>query len=341
MKINVNEHIKKLRDDDYFMNLIKLRDVVSSACDNYFRKQNSPKVDLYMIASSVSSPMGRSSDSVPIKIKLDKENVNLVDSAQFGMEPLVQKQYEMVYCYLPSFRGEESDERHLTQFYHCEAEMRGNLEKAMKVASGLVKEIVKSVVDGNNAVYKFKKDNFKEASRILEKEFLVISFDEACEILKKEGLTNCVKTKSFGRVMNSKGELAIARIIGKDVLPVWITNFDRGTVPFYQKPDSKNPDKVLNADLIFPSINGGFGGEILGLGQRQDSHDQMLESMKRQVVTNINDYKWYIDLRKDSSYKTTSGFGLGIERILAWLLGISSIADTAIYPVMKGKDNYF
>lgn len=95
---------------------------------------------------------------------------------------------------------------------------------------------------------------------------------------------------------------------------------------------------VLNADLILPKINGGFGGEVLGSGQRQNKASKMIASMRRQDIKNISAYNWYINMRDNPAYKETSGFGLGIERLIAWLLGISSIIDTAIYPLIKGEE---
>jgi asparaginyl-tRNA synthetase len=120
-----------------------------------------------------------------------------------------------------------------------------------------------------------------------------------------------------------------------------VTHYDRDTVPFYQKPDRESKNRVLNADLIFPSINGGFGGEIIGSGQRQDDVGEIKESMFRQKVHNVSHYDWYLNLRRDPSYKTTSGFGMGIERFVAWCLGLSSILDAAIYPVVKNEDLFF
>jgi len=135
-KIN---HISNLLDDPYYANLIKLRNIIEIGCDTYFQSLNAPKVDLFMATKGVSSPMGKGSDSTPIPFMLGEEKVFLVDSSQFGMEPLVQKSFDMVYCYLPSFRGEDSDYRHLNQLNHCEAELQGGYEKCMLVAENLIK----------------------------------------------------------------------------------------------------------------------------------------------------------------------------------------------------------
>lgn len=82
-------------------------------CDRYFQNLKAPKVDLYLISNSVSSPIALGSDSKPVNFRLDKDNYFLADSSQFGMEPLLFNLHEIVYCYLPSFRGEDPDNRHL------------------------------------------------------------------------------------------------------------------------------------------------------------------------------------------------------------------------------------
>ena len=118
-------------------------------------------------------------------------------------------------------------------------------------------------------------------------------------------------------------------------VPLWMYGFDRDTVAFYQKPDSKDPNKTINADLLFPPLTkNGFGGEIIGSSQRQDNAKEMLESLKRQGIS-AAPYHWYIDLRNQPGYRTTSGFGLGVERFIAWSLGYESIQDVALYPRLK------
>ncbi|TAL49165.1 hypothetical protein EPN83_01330 [Patescibacteria group bacterium] len=335
-------HINNLVDSPYYKNLIKLRNLIALACDDYFQDRKALKVDLYMLTKGASSPMGRGSDSKPISLELGKQRLFLVDSAQFGMEPLVQKNFEMVYCYLPSFRGEDSDYRHINQFYHCEAELRGGYTKAIEVATGLVKHLLNKICRGfTEKVFEFENSNFEALREILNKDFPSVTFDETCDLLEKNGYSSLVERYDYGRVITSEGESRVIELVTGNKLPFWITRYDRDVVAFYQKPDPSNPDKVLNADLILPSINGSFGGEVLGLGQRQDNKDSLIESMNRQGIKEIYSYKWYLDLRDRDDYTMTSGFGLGIERLLAWTLGIRSIADVAIYPVLKSQETNY
>lgn len=332
-------HIDNLVDSSYYKDLIVLRNSIEIACDNYFQSLGAPKIDLFMIAKGVSSPMGKGSDSEPVHLKLGEQNVFLVDSAQFGMEPLVQKDFDMVYCYLPSFRGENSDDRHLSQFYHCESELRGDYNHAIDIAEGLIKSLlkeIKTVITKKNL--NFDNNNIDLIDKFVNNKFPRIKFDEVSKILSENGFGETIEDRDYGRVITGKGELKAVELISNNELPIWITDYDRDVVPFYQKPDPNNPNKVFNADLILPSARGSFGGEVLGLGQRQDSKESLLESMKRQGINTPESYGWYMKLRERDDYQKTSGFGMGVERLLAWSLGLRSIVDAAIYPVLKNVE---
>lgn len=335
-------HINNLISNEYYFNLVKLRNEITQLIDNYFYKLEAPKVDLFMLTRSISSPTGKGSDSLPIKIKLGKSNNYLVDSAQFGMEPIVISGFNMVYCYLPSFRGEENDMEHLTQFYHCEAEMKGNYRECMLIAEKLIKFVISGLLQSlNKKKFIFKKNNLNKVKKIINKPFPVITFDELENIFITKGFPQLIKHRKYGRVLTREGELKASELLGQKNIPVWVIKYDRDSVAFYQKPDKKNLNKVLNADLIFPSINGGFGGEIIGLGERQDNSKQLNESMVRQEIRDKKHYSWYLKLRNHEKYLTTSGFGLGIERFLAWILGAKTIKDVCLYPVLKNEKTYY
>ena len=167
------------------------------------------------------------------------------------------------------------------------------------------------------------------------KEFPKITFDEAIDILVKNDKRELVNFTSHGNDISCEGEIELMKIL-KVTTPIWLTDFDRDRVPFYQKPNPKNPNKTINADLLFPPIvENSFGGEVVGSGQRQDNVNEIYESLKRQENISPKPYEWYIDLRKQPNYKTTSGFGLGIERFIAWSLGKDNIRDVILYPRIK------
>jgi len=337
-----NDHYKHLCSSEYYHALIVLRHHIKVVSDYYFGvKQKAKNVDLFMFTSSVSSPMGPGSDSEPVSIKFGKLKTFLVDSSQFGFEPLLLNGLNKVYCYLPSMRGEECDKRHLSQFYHCEMEMKGKLEKLIPIIEGYVKILAETFLLMENIINKISKNPLKTKKHLMEilnvKNFPKITFDEAVDILVENDKKELINFTEHGNDISSDGEIELMRIL-KIKTPLWITNFDRDRVPFYQKPDPGNNKKTINADLIFPPvIKKSFGGEIVGAGQRQDNVREILESLKRQKNISPKPYGWYIDLRKQVGYETTSGFGLGIERFIAWSLGKNDIKDVILYPRIKNN----
>lgn len=332
-------HYLELTRSKYFRALIALRHHIKMSTDYYFGvKRGAKSIDLFMLTPSISSPMGLGSDSESIPITFGKYSLNLVDSSQFGFEPLLLNGIDEVYCYLPSMRGENPDSRHLNQFFHCEAEIQCDIEKLIPIIEEYIKAISETMLAMPQVFKKISVSHEKSTdmlNRVMQTRwFPRMTFDEAVDTLVENGHKKLVKFTPQGRDITSKGEIVLTQLCGYQT-PFWITHFDRDRVPFYQKPDPRDPGKVINADLVFPPIiDGGFGGEIVGCGQRQDNPKEMLESLRRQKISK-NPYEWYINLRKQPSYQTSSGFGLGVERFIAWSLGRDDIKDVIPYPRLK------
>ncbi|PIP68817.1 hypothetical protein COW91_02800 [Candidatus Nomurabacteria bacterium CG22_combo_CG10-13_8_21_14_all_32_8] len=337
-------HYIELTRSGYFRALIPLRYYIKIISDYYFGVVSGAKnIDLFMLTPSISSPMGPGSDSEAIPVKFGKYDSNLVDSSQFGFEPLLLNGIDKVYCYLPSMRGEKPDKRHLNQFFHCEAEIKGDLEQLIPIIEEYIKILAEALILMPNILERISL-NFEKTVAILNKtsvlkKFPEITFDEAANALVESGNKALVNFTEFGRDISSAGEIKLAEIFNFDT-PFWIRNYDRDRVAFYQKPDPKNSNKVINADLIFPPIiRDAFGGEIVGCGQRQDDCQEMIDSLARQNIKS-EPYEWYINLRKLPDYKTTSGFGLGIERFITWSLCRDDIKDVILYPRLKDIETY-
>lgn len=338
------KHYLHLTSKKYYLALLYLRHYIKLVSDYYFGMVVGAKnVDLFMLTPSVSSPIGPGSDSEAIPIKFGKLDSFLVDSSQFGFEPLAINQIEKVYCYLPSMRGENPDKRHLNQFFHCEMEIKGKIDDLRSIIEDYVKVLCETVLSMDN-ILKLISVNSEMTKMILKQtinkdRFEKYTFDEAVEILENNNKKHLVNYTDKGRDISSKGELEIMNILNTNI-PIWVNNYDRDRVPFYQKPSKDNDDRVVNGDLLFPPIEkSGFGGEIVGCGQRQDNPEEMYESLKRQGLSSSS-YEWYINLRKQDNYNTTSGFGLGIERFIAWSLGLGDIKDVIIYPRLKNIITY-
>lgn len=338
-------HYLKLADSNYYFALITLRHYIKVASDYFFGvEQKAKNIDLFMLTSSISSPMGPGSDSKPINIKFGKLKTCLTDSSQFGFEPLLLNKFKKVYCYLPSMRGEDCDARHLSQFFHCELEIRGGLNNLIPIIEKYIKFLCRVILTMDQTIEKIavkpstSKKILKDTINI--KKFPAITFDKAVDLLIKNGFKNLVHTTKHGRDISSQGEIQLMKLL-KIKTPLWITHFDRDRVPFYQKPNPKNKNETINADLLFPPvIKNSFGGEVVGASQRQDNVKEIHESLKRQKHINAEPYEWYINLRRQKNYQTTSGFGMGIERFIAWALGKSDIKDVIPYPRIKNTRSY-
>ena len=337
-------HYLELTRSGYFQALITLRHYIKAVSDHYFGVECGAKnIDLFMLTPSISSPMGSGSDSEAIPIKFGKYDSNLVDSSQFGFEPLLLNGIDKLYCYLPSMRGEKPDKRHLNQFFHCEVEIKGDIEKLIPIIEEYIKILAEALILMPNILERISL-NFGKTTTILNKvsglkKFPEITFDEAVNALVESGNKILVNFTEFGRDISSAGEIKLAEIFSFDT-PFWVRNYDRDRTVFYQKPDPKNPNKVINADIILPPIiKDSFGGEVVGCGQRQDDCHEMMDSLARQNIKS-EPYEWYINLRKLPDYKITSGFGLGIERFITWSLCRDDIKDAILYPRLKDIETY-
>ncbi len=339
-KLNTEKYYLNVACDPYFKFLSILRHHIHAISNSYFSDiVKARHMDLFLMTSSVSSPSGSGSDSESIALTFGGHKTYLTDSSQFGFEPVLIGGIPRAYCYLASMRGEEPDKRHLNQFYHCEYEAQGSYNEVQKVAEGYLRALASLICAMPNliSILSYNNSASMEAAEAVAAvgKFREITFAEAEKLLKEHGYSEDIKENEHGKDITNLGEVHLMKILGGNTL-VWLTQLYRDRVPFYQKPLPSNSDLALTADLLSPQLaEGGFGGELLGMGERQDSAEEIHESLKRQGVSPAP-YEWYIDIRRLPEYKTTAGFGLGIERFISWILGFDSIYKAILYPRMKG-----
>ncbi len=239
----------------------------------------------------------------------------LTQSSQFYLEAAIFA-FENVYTIQPSFRAEKSrTRRHLTEFWHAEAEMAwADLDGMMQVAESLVRYISQKVVERAGHILEAMNRKFEPP----DDRFPRITYDEAIEIAKRKGASI-----EWGDDLGTETERAISLEFD---LPVFVTRYPKKAKAFYHKPDPKRPDVVLCADLLAPE---GIG-EIIGGGQRIDSEEELLMRLREENL-DPKDYKWYLDLRRYGSVPH-SGFGLGIERTIRWIAGLPHIRNAIPFP---------
>lgn len=252
------------------------------------------------------------------------EDAYLTQSGQLYMEAAAMA-LNRVYSFGPTFRAEKSKtRRHLIEFWMIEPEMAFvDHEENLRIQERFITHIVQHVLINCREELKTLDRDTSTLEKI-QVPFPRISYDDAVKLLHKEGFADFTWGDDFGAPHETKIAESFER-------PVFITCYPTGIKSFYMKPDPNRPEVVLCADLIAPE---GYG-EIIGGSQRIDD-PVLLEERYAEHNLPQEDYQWYLELRK---YGTVphSGFGLGLERTVAWLCGLDHIRETIAFPRMLNR----
>ncbi|MEB3101309.1 asparagine--tRNA ligase [Ferviditalea candida] len=246
------------------------------------------------------------------------EDAYLTQSGQLYMEAAAMA-LGRVYSFGPTFRAEKSKtRRHLIEFWMIEPEMAFvEHEESLRIQEQFVSHVVQSVLSNCEKELKvLDRDTAKLAH--VKPPFPRITYDEAIQFLQDNGFDI-----AWGEDFGAPHETAIAEGYDK---PVFITHYPTELKAFYMKPAPERPEVVLCADLIAPE---GYG-EIIGGSQRIDDPELMGQRFEAHQLS-MEAYQWYLDLRK---YGTVphSGFGLGLERTVAWICGLEHVRETIPFP---------
>ena len=224
-----------------------------------------------------------------------------------------------IYVFGPTFRAEKSKtRRHLTEFWMVEPEMAFcDLEQNMDWAEKHVEYVVRHCLEHCRKELETLERDIKKLENITLP-FPRITYDDAVEILKNNNVDF-----EYGSDFGATDETIISNQYQK---PVMVHRWPAESKAFYMKRDPKNLNLALGVDMIAPE---GYG-EIVGGGQREDDYEILINRIKEHNLP-IEHFKWYLDLRKFGSVPH-SGFGLGIERTVAWISGTKHIRETIPYP---------
>jgi asparaginyl-tRNA synthetase len=246
------------------------------------------------------------------------EDAFLTQSGQLYMEAAAMA-LGRVYSFGPTFRAEKSKtRRHLIEFWMIEPEMAFvDLDESLRVQEQFVSHVVQSVLTNCRKELEVLERDVSKLEKITAP-FPRITYDDAIKFLQDNG-----HDVPWGEDFGAPHETAIAESFEK---PVFITHYPTAIKAFYMKPDPNRPEVVLCADMIAPE---GYG-EIIGGSQRIDD-PELLESRFTEHELSRDAYQWYLDLRK---YGTVphSGFGLGLERTVAWICGLDHVRETIAFP---------
>src|SRR5574344_1311337 len=244
----------------------------------------------------------------------------LSQSGQLYMEAAAMA-FGKVFSFGPTFRAEKSKtRRHLIEFWMMEPEMAFvEHEQSLEVQEKYVAYLVQSVIDNCQLALKTLDRDVEQLRKYTITPYPRISYTDAIELLNKNGFDDITWGDDFG----SPHETFIASQYEQ---PIFIVNYPKSIKPFYMKVNPEDPRTVLCADMIAPE---GYG-EIIGGSEREIDYDVLAESIKN-FGLDSDTYAWYLDLRKYGSVPH-SGFGIGLERAVAWISGIEHIRETSAFP---------
>ncbi|MBU2598458.1 MAG: asparagine--tRNA ligase [Actinobacteria bacterium] len=298
--------------------ILKIRAEVIKACREYLDKNGFINID-----TPILTPAACEGTSTLFETKYFDQMAYLSQSGQLYNEATIMS-FGKVYCYGPTFRAEKSKtRRHLMEFWMIEPEMAYfDWEDNIEIQEEFVTYIVQTVLKNRRNELEILERNLSKLE-IIKPPFPKISYDEALEILKKKS-----KDINWGDDFGAGEETIISKSFDK---PVFIHHYPMKCKAFYMKPDPERPDVSLSNDLIAPE---GYG-EIIGGGQRIDNLELLEEKIMEHNLPR-DAFKWYLDLRK---YGTVphSGFGLGIERTVAWICKLKHIRETIPFPRLLYK----
>ncbi|WP_166419607.1 asparagine--tRNA ligase [Pseudoalteromonas sp. Z1A8] len=241
-----------------------------------------------------------------------------------------------IYTFGPTFRAENSNtSRHLAEFWMVEPEVAfADLEDIAKLAENMLKYVFKAVLEERRDDMEFfaqrvEKTAITRLEEFVEKDFAQVNYTEAVEILKTCG-KKFEYAVEWGVDLQSEHERYLAEEHFK--APVVIKNYPRDIKAFYMR-QNEDGKTVAAMDVVAPGI-----GEIIGGSQREERLD-VLDARLEEMGLNKEDYSWYRDLRKYGSVPH-SGFGLGFERLVAYVTGMGNVRDVIAFPRTKGSATY-
>ena len=292
--------------------IMKIRSEVLKYIHEFFDEQGFVEVSPPMFISSAVE-----GGATLFGLKYFDDVMYLTQSAQLHLEVLIHS-LEKVYCVAPSFRAEKSRTiRHLTEYWHVESEEAfSTLDDLMSLEERLVSYVCQCVAKKCKKHLEALGLDPKELTKI-KAPFSKITYDDAIQRLQKSG-SKIQRGEDFG----FNEEKALTQEFGG---PIFVYAYPKKIRAFYVKAYPDRPEVVMSADLLVPRI-----GELSTGGARVDDKEEMLRNLQ-ECGLRPEDYEWYIDLRR---YGTVphSGFGMGVERLLTWMLNLESIFDSIPFP---------
>ena len=324
-----------------FNALFRVRNALAYAIHKFFQERGFMYVHTPIITTNDAEGAGQSFkvvEDLKNPAEFFNANASLTVSGQLHVEPFALA-FRDTYTFGPTFRAEHSNtSRHASEFWMIEPEIAfADLEDDMVLIEEFIKYIISYVLDNckdemdffNTMIEKGVLDKMKH---IVNSKFKIMTYTEGIELLKKakeEGHKFEYNNIEWGMDLQSEHERYLTEVIAKG--PMFLIDYPKEIKSFYMKlnPDNKT---VAACDLLVPGV-----GEICGGSQREEDYDKLKERMIAQGNVEILD--WYLKLRKYGGC-IHSGFGLGFDRLLMYMTGLSNIRDVQPYPRCPGSIKY-
>jgi asparaginyl-tRNA synthetase len=301
--------------------ILRVRAEIIKAARDFFDERGFTLTDPPII-----TPAACEGTSTLFPVNYFDEEAFLTQSGQLYVEATAMA-LGKVYSFGPTFRAEKSKtRRHLTEFWMVEPEVAyAELDDVMDLAEGLIVSIVKRCLERRRADLQTIGRDLSKLEKI-ETPFPRISYDDAVKNLQEGHAKGALESKfEWGGDLGSPDETYLSAQYEK---PVMVHRYPAKVKAFYMEPDPERPDLALCVDVLAPE---GYG-EIIGGSQRMASHELLLQRIHEHGLPE-EAFKWYLDLRKFGSVPH-GGFGMGIERAVAWICGLEHVRETIPFPRM-------
>ncbi len=296
--------------------IMKIRSQVFGAIHEYFRQEG-----FYEYTSPIFQSVQCEGGSTLFPVEyFGNEGVFLGQSWQLYAEPAIFS-LEKIYTISPSFRAEKSKtSRHLTEYWHAEMEVAwADFNEIIDHGEAVLKHIVKRVLENCLEDLEVLGRDVHLLTPTLENPFPRITYTDALKILNEK----CSMKVEWGKDLRTIEEDKLSELYDT---PVIVTHYPKKVKAFYMKESLENPETVLGVDFIAPE----HYGEIIGGSERESDLESLKERLK-EMGENVDEYEFYLDTRRYGSVPH-GGFGMGTERVVAWVCGLDTIKDAIPFP---------
>jgi asparaginyl-tRNA synthetase len=295
--------------------ILRIRSEIEKAMHEFFDQRDFIRTD-----PPILTPAACEGTSTLFPVEYFDEQAYLTQSGQLYVEATAMA-LGKVYSFGPTFRAEKSKtRRHLTEFWMVEPEVAyAELDDIMKLAEDFISHIVQRVLENRRQDLEVLERDIAKLENI-KAPFPRLSYDEAVKMLQEGHAKGELETRfEWGGDFGSPDETYISSKFDR---PVMVHRYPTEVKAFYMEPDPQNPNVALCVDVLAPE---GYG-EVIGGSQRIGSYELLLKRIQEHNLP-IEAFKWYLDLRKFGGVPH-SGFGMGIERAVAWICGLEHVRET-------------